>query len=152
MRVRSNLVSGIIFIVFGAVLLLLMDSQIIVYGDVKFIESAKVIPFFVELLMIVCGAILIIQSLFLKKEKYVEICWDEQKYALTMIGIFAVFAALIYFTGFIIGGIGFIVMMALFFKNRNLVHILILTVMVIFIYFLFTQVFHISLPRFGEVR
>ncbi|AEV30291.1 hypothetical protein SpiGrapes_2530 [Sphaerochaeta pleomorpha str. Grapes] len=152
MKVRSNLVSGIIFMVLGAALLLLMKSQVIVYGDVPFIESAKVIPFFVEVIMLVCGAILVIQSLFLKKETYVDICWAEQKYALMIIGIFAVFATLIYFAGFIVGAIGFIVMMAFFFRDKNIVHILILAVLAILIYLLFTRVFNISLPGFGEVR
>jgi hypothetical protein len=152
MKVKSNLVSGIIFMVFGAVLLLLMESQVIVYGDVPFIESAKVIPFFVEVLMVVCGAILVIQSLFLKKEKYVDICWSEQKYALMIIGIFAIFATLIFFAGFIVGAIGFIALMALYFKDKNIAHILILAVLAIIIYVLFTRVFNISLPSFGEVR
>lgn len=152
MKVRSNLVSGIIFMVLGTVLLLLMNSQIIVYGDVPFIESAKVIPFFVEVVMVVCGAILVIQSLFLKKETYVDICWADQKYALMVIGIFAIFATLIYFGGFIVGAVGFIAMMAFFFRDKNILHIVILAVLAIIIYLLFTRVFNISLPVFGEVR
>lgn len=152
MKVRSNLVSGIIFIAFGSIFLLLMESQVIVYGDVPFIESAKVIPFCVEVLMIVCGAILVVQSLFLKKETIVEICWKEQRYALAMIAIFTIFATLIYFGGFLVGSIGFIFLMALFFKDKNIVHILILSLIAIIIFLLFTRVFNISLPSFGEMR
>lgn len=149
MKVRTNLVGGIIFMVTGLVLLILLDSQVIVYGEISFLQSAKVIPFVMESLMIIGGVILVIQSLFLKKENLVEIKWSEQKYAIEVIGIFLLFAFMIYYTGFIIGAVVFVLLMFVFFKNRNILEILGLGILSILIFLLFTKVFHVELPGLG---
>jgi putative tricarboxylic transport membrane protein len=148
MKVRTNLTGGIVFLSFGSILMLLLESQVITYGNIHFLQSAKVSPFMAEMVMIIGGILLIIQSLVFKKEKIVEIRWAEQKYAATVIGIFALFAALIYFIGFLVGSIVFIVLMSIFNKNRNVIQIIMLCLLAIGIYLLFTQVFYIQLPTF----
>ncbi len=148
MKVRSNLAGGIIFLVFGTILMLLLNSQVITYGKIHFLQSAKVLPFMAEIVMIIGGFLLIIQSIVFKKEKIVEICWEDQKYALAVIGLFALFALLIYFIGFVVGALVFVVLMSRLYKNRNIVEIVILCALAIGIYLLFTLVFHVQLPAF----
>ena len=149
MKVRTNLVGGSIFIVFGTVLLLLLDNQVITYGNIDFLQSAKVAPFFAELVMIICGVLLVLQSLVFKKEKYVDINWAEQKYAILTLLAFCIFAAGIYFVVFIIGIILFVVMMFYINRNRSIPEFIGLCILALGIYFLFTLVFHVQLPGIG---
>lgn len=148
MKIRSNLTGGIIFLVFGSILMILLDAQVITYGNIDFLQSAKVSPYMAELVMIIGGALLIIQSVIFKKEKIVEISWVEQKYAIAVIGLFALFAALIYFVGFVVGALVFVVLMSRLNKNRNIIEIIVLCVLALGIYALFTLVFHVQLPAF----
>lgn len=152
MKIKTNLVSGIIFIVVGVILLALLNSQVIVYGDTPFISSAKVMPFITEMVMIIGGIALVIQSLVFRKEKIVEFKWQEQKYVLFLISIYIIFAALMYFVGFLIAAIVFVIMMFIYYKNKNLLQLAVLCVLAVGIYFLFIYVFHISLPGFGGAR
>ncbi len=152
MKIKTNLVGGIIFIVFGTVLLLLLNNQVITYGNISFLQSAKVAPFFSELIMIIGGIFLIIQSVFLKKDTIITISWNEQKNALITIGCLSLFAIGIYFLGFLIGSIIFILLMFRFYKNRNLYELIGLIILSIGIYFLFTMIFHVQLPGIGGVK
>jgi hypothetical protein len=152
MKVRTNLTGGVIFIVFGAVLLLMLNKQVITYGDIHFLQSAKVLPFFAEIVMIGCGILLLIQSLVFKKETVVEFIWAEQRFALYVLGIFCVFAAAIYFMGFLIGSLIFVILMFILYKNRNLLQFILLCALAIGIYLLFTAVFYVQLPRIGGVK
>jgi len=148
MKVRSNLTGGIIFVVFGTLLLLLLEAQVITYGMIPFLQSAKVLPFMAEVVMIAGGLFLILQSLVFKKETVVEIRWEEQKYALIVLGIFAVFASLIFFAGYIVGSVVFVLLMSRLYRNRNLLEVAMLAVLAIGIFVLFTQVFYVQLPAF----
>ncbi len=148
MKVRSNLTGGIIFVVFGTLLLLLLEAQVITYGQIPFLQSAKVLPFMAEVVMIAGGLFLILQSLVFKKETVVEIRWEEQKYALIVLAIFAVFASLIFFAGYIVGSVVFVLLMSRLYRNRNLLEVAMLAVLAIGIFVLFTQVFYVQLPAF----
>lgn len=152
MKVRSNLVGGIIFIIFGTILLSLLSAQVITYGNITFLQSAKVLPFVAELVMIIGGLGLVIESLVFKKETIVEINWKEQKNALLTIGFFCIFAIGIYFFGFIIGAVLFLISMFIYYRNKSIVELICLLVLIIGVYFLFTGVFYVQLPGLGGVK
>jgi len=152
MKVRTNLVGGGIFVAFGTILLACLNQQIIIFGDVSFLQSAKVLPFVAEIIMIVGGILLIIESLVLKKDTIVEFAWEEQKNAIFSIGFFCLFAVGIYFLGFIIGGILFIFSMFLYYKNKSILQLICLIALIVGIYFLFTSVFYVQLPGLGGVK
>lgn len=152
MKVRTNLTGGVIFIVFGTVLLLLLDKQVVTYGNIHFLQSAKVLPFFAELVMIGCGVLLVIQSLVFKKENIVEFIWAEQRFAVYVLAIFCVYAAAIYFLGFLIGSLLFVILMFILYKNRNILQFILLCALAIGIYLLFTAVFYVQLPGIGGVN
>lgn len=152
MKVRTNLTGGLIFIVFGTVLILLLNKQVITYGNITFLQSAKVAPFFAELVMVAGGILLVIQSLVLKKEKIVDIKWAEMKFALAVILAFTIFAVGIYFAGFIIGSLVFAVLMFILNKNRRIPEFIGLCILAVGIYFLFTRVFYVQLPGLGGIN
>jgi hypothetical protein len=152
MKVRTNLVGGSIFIVFGTVLLALLNKQVITYGNITFLQSAKVLPFIAEIVMIIGGIALVIESLVFKKDNIVEFIWKEQKNAVLTIGFFCVFAGGIYFFGFIVGAVLFLISMFVFYKNRSILQLVCLLALIIGVYFLFTGVFYVQLPGFGGVK
>jgi hypothetical protein len=152
MKVRTNLTGGIIFIVFGTVLMLLLNTQVITYGQISFLQSAKVAPFFAEIIMVLGGIFLVIQSLVFKKESIIVIRWEEQKFAVLTILVFCIFAAAIYYTGFIIGSFLFIISMFVLNRNRSILEFVGLCALAVGIYFLFTSVFYVQLPGFGGVH
>ncbi|MBI9102272.1 MAG: tripartite tricarboxylate transporter TctB family protein [Spirochaetales bacterium] len=152
MKVRTNLAGGIIFIVFGTILLLLLNTQVITYGNIAFLQSAKVAPFFAEIIMITGGILLVIQSLVFKKEKIVDINLGEQKFAIATLIVFCLFAAAIYYAGFIIGSLLFVVLMFVLNRNKSIPQFIGLSILAIGIYFLFTSVFYVQLPGVGGVN
>jgi hypothetical protein len=152
MKVRTNLVGGIIFIVFGTTLLALLNKQVITYGNITFLQSAKVLPFIAEIVMIIGGVALVIESLVFKKDKIVDFIWEEQKNAIFTIGFFCIFAGGIYFFGFIVGAILFLISMFWYYKNKNLLEFVVLLALIIGVYFLFTGVFYVQLPGLGGVK
>lgn len=149
MKVRTNLTGGSIFIVFGTILMLLLNKQVITYGEIEFLQSAKVAPFFAELIMIAGGIILVIQSLVFKKEKFVDINLEELKIAMATIIAFCLFALGIYYAGFIIGSLLFVALMFVLNRNKSIPQFIGLCVLAIGIYFLFTSVFYVQLPGLG---
>lgn len=149
MRVKTNLVSGIAFTAISVVLLLLMPSQIIVSSIIPFLESAKAAPFMAILVMLIGGLILIFQSLVLKKEMVVVIDMAQQKYALIMIGGIILYGALIYITGYIIASLAMVFSLYRFYKVGKPIQLAVTLVIVILVYFLFRNVFNVSLPGFG---
>jgi hypothetical protein len=152
MKVRTNLVGGLIFIVFGSILLALLNKQVITYGNITFLQSAKVLPFIAEIVMVGGGVGLVIESLVFKKDEIVEFVWSEQKNAVYTIGFFCIFAAGIYFLGFIIGAILFLISMFIYYKNRSILQLVCLIALIIGVYFLFTGVFYVQLPGIGGVK
>lgn len=149
MTIRTNLVSGVIFIVLGGVLLLLLPSQVVVADIIPFLESARAAPTLAIIVMMVGGGILVFQSLVMKKETVVEVSFSEQKYALYMIGSFVIYAGLIYGVGFIVASLALVTSLYFFYGIRNRVYLVVAIFISILVHFLFTNVFNVSLPGLG---
>jgi hypothetical protein len=149
MKVKTNLIGGVFFILLGVILFLLMPSQIIVSGSVPFLESAKAAPFLSILIMFVCGLILVFQSVVLKKEKEVVIDFAEQKYALYLILFLIGYSVLIYLIGFLIASLLLVLALSKFFKLESKIQVLIVMGICGLVYFIFLYIFHISLPGIG---
>lgn len=151
MKIKTNLYGGLFFILVGVVLLLLMPNQIIVQDNIPFLESAKAAPFIALSMMIIGGVILVIQSLVFKKEQFVVIDFAVQKYALAIMGIFIAYALFIYLVGFLIASLLLIFAMVRYFKIKSRAQIIIIALIAIAVYFIFINLFHISLPEIGGV-
>jgi len=149
MRIKTNLVSGIAFVVIGFVLLLLLPSQVVVADIIPFLESAKAAPLLAIIVMVIGGAVLIFQSLVLKIERVVEVRMEEQKYALYMMGMIVLYAALIYVAGYVIASIALVLILFRFFRIRSPIQLGIALAIAVGVFFLFTKIFNVSLPGFG---
>jgi len=151
MKIKTNLVGGGIFVIFSLILLALQPSQILVSNNIVFLESAKVAPMMSIIVMLVGGIFLIFQSVVLKKEKEVFIKFAEQKNALYMALFMSLYAGLIYFLGYLIASAVLIIVLFKFYNNKNKIHLLVVFIIAILVYLLFTQLFNVSLPGIGGV-
>ncbi len=145
-KIRTNLVTGIVMGLLSIFLLVVMPQQVRVPAYDSGAPSPRIIPGVCIVIMLVCSVILIIQSLVFKKEKIVEFDWQKEKPAILLIVLLCIYVFLIIKLGFIIASaITFIIV--LFYSGERKPFIYIFTIaLAIGIYFLFSKVFHVSLP------
>ncbi len=145
-KIKTNLVTGIVMGLLSIFLLVVMPKQVRVPAFDSGAPSPRIIPGVCIVIMLVCSVILIIQSLVFKKEKIVEFDWQNEKPAILLIALLCIYVFLIIKLGFIIASaITFIIV--LFYSGERKPFIYIFTIaLAIGIYFLFSKVFHVSLP------
>jgi len=145
-KIRTNLVTGILMALFSGYMLYVMPKQVKVPAYDSGAPSPRIIPGICLVVILICSIVLIIQSLVFKKEKIVEFDWNNEKPAILLIVLLCVYVFLITKIGFILASaITFVVL--LFYSGERKPFIYIFTiVLAVGIYFLFSKVFHVSLP------
>ena len=145
-KIKTNLVSGIIMGLLSAFLLYVMPKQVRAPAFDSGAPSPRIIPGICLVVILLCSIILIIQSLVFKKEKIVEFDWNKEKPAILLILLLCIYVFLIIKLGFILAS-AIIFVIVLFYCGERRPFIYIFTiVLAVGIYFLFTRVFHVSLP------
>ena len=145
-KIRTNLVTGILMALFSAYMLYVMPKQVKVPAFDSGAPSPRIIPGICLVVILLCSLVLIIQSLIFKKEKIVEFDWTNEKPAILLIVLLCIYVFLIVKIGFILASaVTFVIL--LFYSGERKPFIYIFTVaLAVGIYFLFSQVFHVSLP------
>lgn len=145
-KIKTNLWSGIIMGVFGAVMLFVMPDQVRLPMFDSGAPSPRIIPGICLAGTLICSVILLIESLVFKKEKEIEFDWAKEKPCIFLIVLLCAFVALIINIGFI-PGVVIIFPIMLWYCGERKPFIYIFTLAAgIGIFFLFYYVFHISLP------
>ncbi|MCR5137236.1 MAG: tripartite tricarboxylate transporter TctB family protein [Oscillospiraceae bacterium] len=145
-KIRTNLVSGIIMGLFSGFMLIVMPKQVRVPAYDSGAPSPRIIPGICLVVILLCSIILIIQSLVFKKEKYVVFDWENEKPAILLIALMCLYVFLIIKIGFILAS-AIIFIIVLFYCGERKPFIYIFTIaLAVGIYFLFSRVFHVSLP------
>ena len=145
-KIRTNLVTGIVMGLLSAFLLYVMPKQVRVPAYDSGAPSPRIIPGVCLVVILLCSIILIIQSLVFKKEKIVEFDWQKEKPAILLIVMLCIYVFLIIKIGFIIAS-AIIFTIILFYSGERKPFIYIFTIaLAVGIYFLFSKVFHVSLP------
>lgn len=145
-KIKTYLWSGIIMGAFCILMLLAMPSQVRLPLFDSGAPSPRIVPGTCLVGMLICSAILIIQSLIFKKEKIVEFDWNKEKPCILLILLLCVYVALTIYIGFI-PAVCIIFPIMLWYCGERKPFIYIFTVAAgIGIFFLFKFVFHISLP------
>ena len=104
------------------------------------------VAFFCLVVILLCSIILIVESLVFKKEKIVEFDWTKEKPAILLILALCLYVFLIIKLGFILAS-AIIFSAVLFYCGERKPFIYIFTIaLAVGIYFLFSRVFHVSLP------
>ena len=145
-KIRTNLVTGILMALFSGYMLYVMPKQVKVPAFDSGAPSPRIIPGICLVVILLCSLVLIIQSLIFKKEKIVEFDWTNEKPAILLIVLLCIYVFLIVKIGFILSSaVTFVIL--LFYSGERKPFIYIFTIaLAVGIYFLFTQVFHVSLP------
>ncbi|MCL7748851.1 tripartite tricarboxylate transporter TctB family protein [Halalkalibacter alkaliphilus] len=149
MKIRTNLLSGIIFGIISIVFILLVPSQVAVPTFNNGGPSPRIIPYIVLYGMLICSVALIIQSLVFKKERIVVLDFKIEKASLIVLVIMILFGIVMLNFGFIISVI-VVLPILLFILRERKPFIYGFTIFGgIGVYYLFTKVFNITLPVFG---
>ena len=145
-KIRTNLVTGILMALFSGYMLYVMPKQVKVPAYDSGAPSPRIIPGICLGVILLCSVVLIIQSLFFKKEKIVVFDWNNEKPAILLIALLCLYVFLIIKIGFILAS-AIVFVAVLFYEGERKPFIYICTIaLAVGIYFLFTLVFHVSLP------
>ena len=145
-KIKTNLVTGIVMGLLSAYLLYVMPQQVRVPAYDSGAPSPRIIPGVCLGVILFCSVILIIESLVFKKEKVVEFDWQKEKPALFLILMLCIYVFLIIKIGFILASaIVFTVVLVYSGERKPFIYIFTIA-LAVGIYFLFSKVFHVSLP------
>jgi len=144
---RTNLISGILAICLGAVILMLLPSQIqeelfLAHGQI----SADFIPKVVSIVMIILGILLLFQSLVLHKEQIVTIEAGALKRAMAFLALTVAYGLLFRPLGFLIPSLLFSAALLLLQRSRRWLSWLICCLFPVVVWVLFNVVFLVKLP------
>ncbi len=145
-KIKTNLVTGIVMGVLSAFLLYVMPQQVRVPAYDSGAPSPRIIPGVCLVIILLCSIILIIQSLVFKKEKIVEFDWKKEKPAILLIVLLCLYVFLIIKIGFILASAIIFIIVLLYCGERKPFIYIFTIALAIGIYFLFSKVFHVSLP------
>ena len=101
-KIKTNLVSGILMALFSGYMLYVMPKQVKVPAYDSGAPSPRIIPGICLIVILICSIVLIIESLVFKKEKIVEFDWNNEKPAILLIAILCIYVFLIIKIGFIL--------------------------------------------------
>ena len=147
-KIRTNLVSGILFLIFSIVLLIIIPKEIQqTYQQNQYI-SAKAIPQLIGIFMLIVSIYLIVQSIVLKKETIKELELKPELMGLVYILILAIYVALIGVLGFLVSSLLLSVVTMLWQKVRSWKQWAVSIAMAFIVYFAFTEGLGITFPTF----
>ena len=131
---------------FSAFMLIIMPQQVRVPAFDSGAPSPRIIPGICLVITLICSIVLIVESLVFKKEKIVVFDWEKEKPAILLIVALCIYVFLIIKIGFILAS-AIIFTLILFYCGERKPFIYIFTIaMAVGIFFLFSSVFHVSLP------
>lgn len=145
-KIKTNLVTGIVMGLFSAFMLIVMPQQVRVPAFDSGAPSPRIIPGICLVVTLLCSIILIVQSLVFKKEKIVVFDWEKEKPAILLIVALCIYVFLIIKIGFILASAIIFSLVLLYCGERKPFIYIFTIVMAVGIFFLFTKVFHVSLP------
>jgi putative tricarboxylic transport membrane protein len=149
MKIRTNLLSGIVFGLFSIIFILLVPSQVPVPAFDNGGPSPRIIPYIILGGILICSITLIIQSLVFKKEHIIVFDFKVEKSALITLGIMLLFGIVMLKFGFIVSVVTVLPIM-LYALGERKPFIYGFTVLGgIGVYYLFIEVFNITLPAIG---
>lgn len=144
-RYRSNLTAGIVSVIFGIAVLLLTPGQVGLGYDNSYGITPRTLPYVLAAVCVLFGALLIGQSLILKKDTVRELELKQELKAVTYMAVFVVYAVLFQFS-FMVSTIFLGAVTLLFLRCRKPLYYGIMAVTVVILYLLLTQLLHIQLP------
>lgn len=147
-RIKTNLCTGIIMGAASIWLLFLLPREVRLPAYDSGAPSPRIIPMLALSGILLSSVCLLIQSLILKKEKIYEFELKRELPTVILIGMMCLFTLLTIKLGFIVAVCIVFPMLLFYFGERKPFIYIFSLAAGIGIYFLFKNVFHISLPHF----
>lgn len=144
-KYRSNLLAGCIALIAAVVLYLLIPSQVGVEKQTVYGINSRTLPYALSCLMGFCGIGLIFQSLVLKKDEVKELELKKEAVGLLYMLMLLGYGIGLKYSFLISTTLLGVVTLALQ-KDKKPVHYVIVLVVTVAFYFIFTELLHVRLP------
>ena len=144
-KYKSNLVAGIVSIVLGIICIVLVPLQIAEDYSATYGITSRTIPCAIGILWIVCGVILLVQSIVLKKDTEKTLVVGKELKALAYMVMLLVYGILFkrsFLISTILLGVATLAMTG---TKKKLFYVIVIA-MVVVLYLLFAKVLHIQMP------
>ena len=144
-KYRSNLVAGIVSVILGIICMVIIPRQIGEDYSATYGITSRTVPYAVAILWMVCGVVLMIQSLIFKKDEIKMIDVSKEAKAVGYMLVILIYAFL-FKKSFLISTIFLGLATLAFTGSRKKSFYLIVLAVVVILYLLFSKVLHVQLP------
>lgn len=144
-KYKSNLVAGIVSLILGVICLILVPLQIAKDYSATYGITSRTVPYVIGILWIVCGVILLVESLILKKDTEKTLVVGKELKALAYMVILLAYGILFkrsFLISTILLGVATLAMTG---TKKKLFYVIVIA-MVVVLYLLFAKVLHIQMP------
>ena len=145
-KIKTNLLAGIVMGLFSIIMLLVMPSQVRMPMWDSGAPSPRIIPGICLVGILICSVILLVQSLVFHKEHIYEFVWENERKEILLIATLVIFVILTKFLGFIPAGILIFCAIQWYEEERKPLIYIYTIAMVVIVYFLFQNILHVDLP------
>lgn len=144
-KYRSNLVAGIVSVILGIICMVIIPRQIGEDYSATYGITSRTVPYAVAILWMVCGVVLMIQSLIFKKDEIKMIDVSKEAKAVGYMLVILIYAFL-FKKSFLVSTIFLGLATLAFTGSRKKSFYLIVLAVVVILYLLFSKVLHVQLP------
>ncbi len=144
-KYRSNLVAGIVSVILGIICMVIIPGQIGEDYSATYGITSRTVPYAVAILWIICGIILMVQSLILKKDEVKVLDVSKEAKALLYMLVLLIYAVL-FQKSFLVSTMFLGVATLAFTGSKKKSFYLIVLAVVAVLYLLFAKVLHVQLP------
>lgn len=144
-KYKSNLAAGIVSLILGVICLILVPLQIAKDYSATYGITSRTVPYAIGILWIVCGVILLVESLILKKDTEKTLVVGKELKALAYMVILLAYGILFkrsFLISTILLGVATLAMTG---TKKKLFYVIVIA-MVVVLYLLFAKVLHIQMP------
>lgn len=144
-KYKSNLVAGSVSLILGVICLILVPLQIAKDYSATYGITSRTVPYAIGILWIVCGVILLVESLILKKDTEKTLVVGKELKALAYMVILLAYGILFkrsFLISTILLGVATLAMTG---TKKKLFYVIVIA-MVVVLYLLFAKVLHIQMP------
>ncbi|MBD8992998.1 MAG: tripartite tricarboxylate transporter TctB family protein [Blautia sp.] len=144
-KYKSNLAAGIVSLILGVICLILVPLQIAKDYSATYGITSRTVPYAIGILWIVCGVILLVQSIVLKKDTEKTLVVGKELKALAYMVILLAYGILFkrsFLISTILLGVATLAMTG---TKKKLFYVIVIA-MVVVLYLLFAKVLHIQMP------
>lgn len=144
-KYRSNLVAGIVSVILGIICMVIIPRQIGEDYSATYGITSRTVPYAIAVLWIICGIVLMVQSLVFKKDEIKMIDVSKEAKAVGYMLVILIYAVL-FKKSFLLSTVFLGLATLAFTGSRKKSFYLIVFAVVVILYLLFSKVLHVQLP------